>query len=90
MGSVVSILREFPRAGMPSSRRAPQRVARILRPGYVAEVIRDASSLTPIFHWIVQAAESGEVLALGQAETLGEAERSAVYFLDDLRLRRAI
>lgn len=64
--------------------------ARILRAGYIAEIIRDDFGPEPIFHWVVQQCESGEVLALGQARTLAEAEHSAVAFLDDLRLRRAI
>jgi hypothetical protein len=71
-------------------RREKSLVARILRAGYIAEIIRDGISETPLFHWIVQAAESGEVLALGQSLTLREAELSAVSFLDDLRLRRAM
>jgi hypothetical protein len=92
MRGEVSNLREFPVRQMTGVR--PQRekslAARILRAGYIAEIIRDGISDVPLYHWIVQAAESGEVLALGQSRTLGEAELSAVSFLDDLRLRRAV
>lgn len=90
MREALSNLREFPRPQAEPRHRGADRLARILRAGYVAEIIRDSISASPIFHWVVQDAESGEILALGQARSLGEAEVSAVSFLDDLRLRRAI
>jgi len=90
MGEVLSNLRHFPFRQPSSERKEHKLMSRILRAGYLAEIIRDSISDSALFHWLVQSAESGEVLALGQARTLAEAETSAVSFLDDLRLRRAI
>jgi hypothetical protein len=66
------------------------KAARILRAGYVCDIIRDAHTHPPIFHWVVEDVETNEVLGLGQSHTLAEAEITATSFLDDLRLRRAI
>lgn len=63
---------------------------RILRAGYICDIIRDTATNPPIFHWVVQHCETNEIMALGQAQTLTEAEHAAIGFLDDLRLRRAI
>ncbi len=65
-------------------------VIRILRPGYICEIIRDPHTDAPLHHWLVQDCETNEIIVLGQSRTLDEADRNARAFLDDLRLRRAI
>ncbi|MEO5935675.1 MAG: hypothetical protein ABIP81_00525 [Terriglobales bacterium] len=67
-----------------------QCVRRILRAGYVCEIIRDEHSDPAIHHWLVQDCNTDEIIALGQSLTLTEAENHAGAFLDDLRVRRAI
>ena len=66
------------------------RVIRILRAGYICEIIRDSSTEPPIYHWVVQGCESNDVVGLGQSHTFSEAESTAIWLLDELRLRRAI
>jgi len=92
MSRASSNLFAFPRPLGESAPSAPAKgmIARILRAGYIGEIIRDELDSEPLFHWLVQRCESGEVLALGQARSLAEAELSATSFLDDLRLRRVI
>ena len=86
-----SNLRTFPDFSPDAARgREKSLAARILRAGYIAEIIRDQVAYPPLFHWVVQQCETGEVLALGQSNTLPEAETAAISFLDDLRFRRAI
>lgn len=68
--------------------RLTRPVTRILRAGYIGEIIRDELLHPPIHHWLVQDCDTNEIVALGQAETLSEAQSHAVAFLDDLRLRR--
>ncbi|MEO6120253.1 MAG: hypothetical protein ABIP12_06135 [Terriglobales bacterium] len=65
-------------------------VRRILRPGYVCDIIRDEQTDPAIHHWLAQDCETDEIIGLGQARSLHEAEGHALAFLDDLRVRRAI
>lgn len=93
MGPILSNLRAFPGAEKrigPGAAGAGRRVAQILRAGYICDIIRDAETQPPIFHWVVQNVETNEILGLGQARTLAEGELTARLFLDDLRMRRAI
>jgi hypothetical protein len=84
-------VRSFPAPSPDGARKGHKSLAaRILRAGYIAEIIRDGLTNPPLFHWVVQQCETGEVLALGQSHTLPDAEISAQSFLDDLRLSRAI
>lgn len=93
MSPMTSNLRFFPRSqtAVPARARTPKsRAARILRAGYICDIIRDTDTDPSIFHWVVQNCETDEILGLGQAHTLPEAEMAALMFLDDLRIRRAI
>lgn len=65
-------------------------IKRILRAGYVCDIIRDGYTEPAIHHWVVQNCDTDEIVGLGQAHSLAEAEVHAVAFLDDLRLRRAV
>lgn len=87
METVLSNVQCFPGS---HQKHTANRVARILRPGYVCDIIRDPHTAPPIFHWVVQDCETNEVTGLGQANSLGEAEQHATAFLYDLRQRRAI
>jgi len=87
METVLSNVRSFPGG---RQKHESNRVARILRPGYVCDIIRDPHTDPPIFHWVVQDCETNEITGLGQAYSLGEAEQHASAFLFDLRQRRAI
>jgi hypothetical protein len=90
--NVSSNLRLFPdfAARSSASRSRSARVTRILRAGLICDIIRDAVGDPAIFHWVVQDCESDEILGLGQAYSFREAEDTAIWFLDDLRLRRAV
>jgi len=69
---------------------AAARAARILRAGYICDIIRDQLTHPSIFHWVVQHCETDEIVGLGQARSFAEAEMTSIWFLNDLRLRRAI
>ena len=65
-------------------------VRRILRPGYICDIIRDEHTDPAIHHWVVQDCDTDEIIGLGQAHSLPEAELHALAFLNDMRIRRAI
>ncbi|HUS20282.1 MAG TPA: hypothetical protein VMZ25_11590 [Terriglobales bacterium] len=88
MNPLSSNLRLFPEPRSSAVEPRAANVTRILRAGLICDIIRDR--MAPIFHWVVQDCETNEVLGLGQAHSFNEAHETAVWFLDDLRLRRAV
>ena len=52
--------------------------------GYVADIIIDEKTEPPIHHWIIQRADSPEILYWGQEHTLEEAKSAAHSCLQNL------
>ncbi len=68
---------------------ATQPIKRLHLNGHTADVLTDAHTDPPVYHWLIQAEGSPEVLVWGQESSLADAEYQARTYLEGLVERKA-
>jgi hypothetical protein len=69
---------------------APQATKRIHLNGHIADILTDERPGQPtVYHWLIQAEGSSEVLVWGQEASLADAEYQARTYLEGLSDRKS-